>query len=826
MSPGVLSSRSQSSLPTPSIQSQPRRKRTDPGPSRSNSRAESNNENSNYLANDDLVLSQVQSSHILPLVGHVLEELVTTERSYCRSLYVFSEVVAKTVCTKTGVSLKDLRLLFPRCLPELYSMHVKLLYRLDLGMATLNQETISVHNSINADGPAFPVSALLRTLTEPIADSQLGPKDTLHGEEPSTVFFSLYKHYLTQFTVAMETMRRLLRQSSKFRHTLKGLERHADCEGSDFSGFLLAPVQRLPRYLLLMKQLVRHLTKLPDTSPPIGGIPVSEALEHARQAETHLHTILVHLDAQVSNCLPNPPDIPPNPSTDLKSSPVPVTTGDQMSPRKLTQVHSARISATRDTAKCFWPRIRRAFSEIQDKSSTSADHPTQPLPLTANASGDVMERTEIIDKPSLGSSAVPHDSNESVHIFSITEEDGRSNASFQLVEVNLAESATPYSEGSKTPDKQMVHMHEDPLNLTNLPALHDPHQTQTIEPQKDNVTPSYSHPGGQLMKSKPPTQSLLDSGTQTSPAAFTDDRPDCFRHLCSCSSLVNSSRDIRLRDHATLTDEHDVCLEQPITSNEFVPSLSNYTLSSVQRHRSMPTDPRVRGHKNFEGMLGAIHSERPISTLLVDCHKPIESQSSLNESSGVNCRIGDVHLECSTATAPKHIDHLTSARWLPSLTRSRHSSQLTQSARRVQWKDNTTGQLTTSEQACEGDRKTMDAMKFSLMNLFRRKTIGSEDISDWKDGTLHSSDLALQNEGENSDGQQQQTHSFTCEAHSETAPFHQPSQSLAFVDGTLVSLSLPDRLQLEMASSLNDLLVDNIEETVFLDETGHPCFQV
>ncbi|KAA0185656.1 hypothetical protein FBUS_04560 [Fasciolopsis buskii] len=38
-----------------------------------------------------------------------LDELVTTERSYCRSLYVFSEIVAKNICMKSGVSLKELR---------------------------------------------------------------------------------------------------------------------------------------------------------------------------------------------------------------------------------------------------------------------------------------------------------------------------------------------------------------------------------------------------------------------------------------------------------------------------------------------------------------------------------------------------------------------------------------------------------------------------------------------------------------------------------------------------------------------------------------------
>ncbi|OON13574.1 hypothetical protein X801_10652, partial [Opisthorchis viverrini] len=46
---------------------------------------------------------------ITETIGRILEELVTTERSYCRSLYVFSEVVAKGVCTKSSVSLKELR---------------------------------------------------------------------------------------------------------------------------------------------------------------------------------------------------------------------------------------------------------------------------------------------------------------------------------------------------------------------------------------------------------------------------------------------------------------------------------------------------------------------------------------------------------------------------------------------------------------------------------------------------------------------------------------------------------------------------------------------
>ncbi|KAG5453156.1 hypothetical protein CSKR_106984 [Clonorchis sinensis] len=318
---------------------------------------------------------------ITETIGRILEELVTTERSYCRSLYVFSEVVAKGVCTRSSVSLKELRLLFPRCLPDLYVMHIKMLDQMEEGLVEFFQHGITTY-SVQARDVALPFVVLLDGIqesTEHFLTGDLGYDQKaqkrhqkvreIQSEPDSTepLFPSLYRRYLSEFTMAMKIQRKLLRQSSKFRQTVKRLREHPDCEGFDFSAFLLAPVQRLPRYLLLIRQLARQFNKLLQCQLLILNIPIRTAWELTKQTEDRLHQILVNLDSQLVGKLQRP--------TGASTFGKPDTHGLNSEDKQPSSVPETSAKRVAEETEGVRPRVRRAFS---DKVSNKPDEQIQP----------------------------------------------------------------------------------------------------------------------------------------------------------------------------------------------------------------------------------------------------------------------------------------------------------------------------------------------------------------------------------------------------------------------------------------------------------------
>ncbi|THD27916.1 hypothetical protein D915_001291 [Fasciola hepatica] len=307
----------------------------------------------------------------------ILDELVTTERSYCRSLYVFSEIVAKNMCTKSGVSLKELRLLFPRCLPDLYAMHVEMLEQMEAYMR-VNDKKNGHQYEFDCSRPPFIV---LLELLEQKSRKQIHTLDRTTDEEPNEArFFVLYKRYFSEFTVAMETMRKLTRQSSRFRQTVKRLQDHPDCEGFDFSAFLLAPVQRLPRYLLLMKQLTRHLRKIAQNPLRIGQTHVGTVLDMSERCEKQLHSVLVYLDSQLAEHRQN--------SKQKSETSVQETicgsgeTGTELTSANGTQSRlnpSQLIENGYENFRSLWPRVRRAFSDKRNVATSEVSPQDESL---------------------------------------------------------------------------------------------------------------------------------------------------------------------------------------------------------------------------------------------------------------------------------------------------------------------------------------------------------------------------------------------------------------------------------------------------------------
>ncbi|XP_031572177.1 uncharacterized protein LOC116306291 isoform X3 [Actinia tenebrosa] len=65
----------------------------------------------------------------------------------------------------------------------------------------------------------------------------------------------IYSDYVNNFPRAMAIINKSSRSSQKFKRFLQACSTDPDCEGLDLGAYLLTPIQRLPRYVLLLRQL-------------------------------------------------------------------------------------------------------------------------------------------------------------------------------------------------------------------------------------------------------------------------------------------------------------------------------------------------------------------------------------------------------------------------------------------------------------------------------------------------------------------------------------------------------------------------------------------
>lgn len=70
---------------------------------------------------------------------------------------------------------------------------------------------------------------------------------------PQMEFFSMYRAYMGEFKLAMKTLSSYEENSAQFREIMKILQYGPLCERLNLPSYLLTPVQRLPRYELLLK---------------------------------------------------------------------------------------------------------------------------------------------------------------------------------------------------------------------------------------------------------------------------------------------------------------------------------------------------------------------------------------------------------------------------------------------------------------------------------------------------------------------------------------------------------------------------------------------
>jgi hypothetical protein len=151
-------------------------------------------------------------------------ELLYTEESYLSSLCIVTNVFMAQIERRNVVQARDFRLLFPAQLEQLVDIHSTLLHHLT------SQLNLGKYNTLG--------SVFVQLLS--------APEVSLSG---------VYAAYMNSFQVSCQTQQKYA-YDSYFQQVYQDCLSNPCCKGLDLFAHLLTPVQRLPRYRLILLELM------------------------------------------------------------------------------------------------------------------------------------------------------------------------------------------------------------------------------------------------------------------------------------------------------------------------------------------------------------------------------------------------------------------------------------------------------------------------------------------------------------------------------------------------------------------------------------------
>ncbi|XP_018110248.1 FYVE, RhoGEF and PH domain-containing protein 4 isoform X2 [Xenopus laevis] len=104
-------------------------------------------------------------------------------------------------------------------------------------------------------------------------------------------FLKMYAEYVKNFDNAMETLRGWMEKSVQFKNVLEEIQREGKCDNLTLQHHMLGPVQRIPRYEMLLKD---YLRKLPADS--LDRKDAEKSLELISFAATHSNTAIRNME--------------------------------------------------------------------------------------------------------------------------------------------------------------------------------------------------------------------------------------------------------------------------------------------------------------------------------------------------------------------------------------------------------------------------------------------------------------------------------------------------------------------------------------------------
>ena len=201
--------------------------------------AKSEDDDSNKPNNDDHIaidekLEEIDKEKLAKmdrLRAKAIEELIATESTYVDGLSklikYFIEPLKNSEDKKVRklITLNDHQLIFPSDLATIYAFHVEFNSALINATKEWNNQT-----------------------------SKIGDLFVEYGE-----LFKLYQDYMVKYDSCIQHLNKLLHKNSKFNKW--SLEQSKKVNGLTIESLLILPIQRLPRYELLLQEIIKYTEK-------------------------------------------------------------------------------------------------------------------------------------------------------------------------------------------------------------------------------------------------------------------------------------------------------------------------------------------------------------------------------------------------------------------------------------------------------------------------------------------------------------------------------------------------------------------------------------
>ena len=160
--------------------------------------------------------------------GYVIKELISTEKTYLNQLDIVIQVFIDPIRKEEILDESDIHSQFLNW-ETIYGLHKHLLEQLTEPLKT------------NPDDPnAIKVGAIFKTYS---------------------FFLKMYMQYLSNFELAMTRRAEIMCQNRKFAQLLETALTDPRCNGSGIESFLVTPVQRIPRYRMLLQEILKYTPK-------------------------------------------------------------------------------------------------------------------------------------------------------------------------------------------------------------------------------------------------------------------------------------------------------------------------------------------------------------------------------------------------------------------------------------------------------------------------------------------------------------------------------------------------------------------------------------
>ncbi|XP_059091707.1 uncharacterized protein LOC131887187 isoform X2 [Tigriopus californicus] len=207
-------------------------------------------------------------------VRMIAMELLTTEEQYVQILHLIDQVFHFQVDQEN----RSQNLFPPETIPQMFA-NIKSIYQ-------------------------FHEEFLLPQLRERMAEWDTSDHQQRIGDiiVKFSPFFKMYTEYVKNFDNAISTINNLYQKNSKFASIMDKIHAMPECRSLSLQHHMLTPVQRIPRYEMLLKG---YLHKLPQDSPDRENAEkalhlVSTAATHANEAMRRIEKFKQLLEVQES----------------------------------------------------------------------------------------------------------------------------------------------------------------------------------------------------------------------------------------------------------------------------------------------------------------------------------------------------------------------------------------------------------------------------------------------------------------------------------------------------------------------------------------------